>query len=158
LVLLGYLVLIKIALESFDLFSSVIYPLIGLNVCTLQNFMSQSKNKEFAEFQLEDGTSFLVEIEESDSATVERVANDRVGEQVVKAKQSFEEALSHVTPVASAALNRLRKGLTTPADEVEIKFGVKLTSEVGAIIASAGGDVNFEITLKWKQGSSSVQG
>jgi hypothetical protein len=117
-----------------------------------------SQSREIAEFQLEDGTSFLVEIEESDSSRVERVANDRLGEKVVKAKQSFEEALNHVTPVASAALNRLRRGLTTPADEVEIKFGVKLTSEVGAIIASAGGDVNFEITLKWKQGSSSVQG
>ncbi|NJN24043.1 MAG: hypothetical protein HC810_06135 [Acaryochloridaceae cyanobacterium RL_2_7] len=116
-----------------------------------------SQSKEIAEFKLEDGTSFLVEIEESDSGTVERVANDKLGEQVVKAKQSFEQALSHVTPVASAALNRLRYGLTTPADEVEIKFGVKLASEVGAIIASVGGDVNFEITLKWKHDGSSAQ-
>jgi hypothetical protein len=115
-----------------------------------------SQSKEIAEFQLEDGTAFLIEIEESDSATVERVANDKLGEQVVKAKQSFEQALSHVTPVASAAINRLRRGLTTPADEVEIKFGVKLTSEAGAIIASVGGEVNFEITLKWKQESPSA--
>jgi cell division protein FtsL len=57
-----------------------------------------SQSREIAEFQLEDGTSFLVEIEESDSSRVERVANDRLGEKVVKAKQSFEEALNHVTP------------------------------------------------------------
>jgi Trypsin-co-occurring domain 1 len=116
-----------------------------------------SQSKEIAEFKLEDGTAFLIEIEESGSSGVERVANVQLGEQVVRAKQSFEQAMSHVTPVASAALERIRTGLTTPADEVEIKFGVKLSSEAGAIIASVGGEVNFEITLKWKQTKPSAQ-
>lgn len=115
-----------------------------------------SPHKEIAQFTLEDGTSFLIEIEESENTSVERVANVDLGEQVIKAKQSFESALSHVTPVASVALTRLRKGLTTPANEVEIKFGIKLTAEAGAIIACVGGDVNFEITLKWKQETTSV--
>jgi Trypsin-co-occurring domain 1 len=110
-----------------------------------------SQNKEIAEFRLDDGTPFLIEILESESANVERAANVDIGQEVVKAKQSFETALGHVMPVASAALQRIRTGLTTPADEVELKFGVKLTAEAGAIIAAVGGEVNFEITLKWKQ-------
>lgn len=110
-----------------------------------------SKTKEIAQFTLEDGTPFFVEIEESDSASVERVANPDIGGQVVRVKQSFEDALDQVIPVASAALNRVRNGLTTPADEVELKFGVKLTAEASAIVASVGGEVNFEFTLKWQQ-------
>jgi hypothetical protein len=116
-----------------------------------------SQSKEIAEFKLESGGSVLIEIEESNSVAVQRVANEKLGEQVVQAKQSFEQALEQVMPVASTVANRLWKGLTTPADEIELKFGVKLTSEVGAIIATVGGEVNFEVTLKWKQGSPSAQ-
>jgi DNA polymerase III sliding clamp (beta) subunit (PCNA family) len=108
-------------------------------------------NKEIAQFHLEDGTPFLIEIQESESPNVKRAANIDMGQEIVEARQSFETALGQVMPVASAALKRIRTGLTTPADEVELKFGVKLTAEAGAIIASVGGEVNFEITLKWQQ-------
>lgn len=110
-----------------------------------------AQRKEIAQFRLDDGTPFLIEIEETKSTSLERVSREGLDEQVVQATQSFEKALDQVTPVASAALNRLRRGLTAPADEVELKFGVKLTAEAGAIIASVGGEVNFEVTLKWKQ-------
>ncbi|MCY7407166.1 MAG: hypothetical protein LH631_07250 [Alkalinema sp. CAN_BIN05] len=30
------------------------------------------------------------------------------------------------------------------------QFGLKLTAEAGVVFAAAGGEVNFEITLKWK--------
>lgn len=108
-------------------------------------------NKEIAQFHLEDGTPFFVEIQESEAPNLRRAANIDIGQDVIEAKQSFEAALGQVMPVASAALMRIRTGLTTPADEVELKFGVKLTAAAGAIIASVGGEVNFEITLKWKQ-------
>jgi hypothetical protein len=110
-----------------------------------------AQNKEIAQFFLDDGTPFLIEIEATHNTSLERVSRDGLDEQIVQARQSFEKAIDQVTPVAAAALNRLRRGLTTPADEVELKFGVKLTAEVGAIIASVGGEVNFEVTLKWKQ-------
>jgi hypothetical protein len=34
---------------------------------------------------------------------------------------------------------------------VEVKFGIKMSGELGAIIASGSGEVNYEITLKWKR-------
>ena len=111
----------------------------------------RTDHKEIAEFRLEDGTTFLIEVEETESASVERAANVDLGQQVVRAKQSFEAAIDQVTPVARAAINKLRQGLSDPADEIELKFGLKMTAAVGAIIASVGGDVNFEVTLKWKQ-------
>jgi hypothetical protein len=115
-----------------------------------------AQRKEIAQFLLEDGTPFLIEIEEtkSKSTSLKRVSREGLEGQIVQAKQSFEKALDQVTPVASAALDRLRRGMTTPADEVELKFGLKLTTAAGAIIASVGGEVNFEVTLKWKQGKA----
>ena len=107
-------------------------------------------DKEIAQFSLEDGTKFLVEVDEPGEVAVERVAID-TGKMVLQAKKSFEEAIEIVKPVASVLISKMKEGLTTPASEVEIKFGLKLTAEAGAIIASVGGDVNFEITLKWKE-------
>jgi Trypsin-co-occurring domain 1 len=107
--------------------------------------------KEIAQFYLDDGTPFLIEVQESENPNIQRAANVDLGQQVAQAKQSFETALGRVVPVASAALQRIKTGLTTPADEVELKFGIKLTVEAGAIFTSVGGEANFEITLKWKQ-------
>jgi hypothetical protein len=65
-----------------------------------------------------------------------------------KAKDKFEDALNGIKPVANAIINKV-KSLNQPADEVEVKFGVKMSAELGAIIASGSGEVNYEITLKW---------
>lgn len=110
-------------------------------------------DKEIAQFSLADGTTFLVEVEEPDSPAVERVAT-KTGQMVIEAKQTFEEAIEAIKPVAATLVTRLRQGMTTPADEVEVKFGLKLNSEMGAIFASVGGEVNFEVTLKWKEGKA----
>ncbi len=106
--------------------------------------------KQLVEYSLEDGTKFLIEVDEPESTpAVERVALPS-GQLVLKAQQSFEEALEKVKPVASTIISKLRN-LNTPADEVEVKFGLKLTAEAGAIFSSVGGEVSYEITLKWKQ-------
>ncbi|MEA5464982.1 CU044_2847 family protein [Leptothoe sp. PORK10 BA2] len=97
-----------------------------------------------------DGNSLFAEVDEPSE-------NDgRVGlglnptEMATKAQKTFEQALENVQPVASIIIGKLRQ-LDQPADEVEVKFGIKLTAEAGAVIAMAGGEVNYEITLKWKQ-------
>lgn len=59
--------------------------------------------------------------------------------------------MEKVEPMASLIVNKLRN-LNEPADEVEVKFGLKLNAEAGAIIALAGAEANYEITLKWKRG------
>ena len=105
--------------------------------------------KQLVEYSLEDGTKFLIEVDEPESTTVERVALPS-GQLALKAQQSFEEALDKVKPVASTIISKLRS-LNTPADEVEVKFGLKLTAEAGAIFSSVGGEVSYEITLKWNK-------
>ena len=105
-------------------------------------------SRSLAEFHLEDGTTFLVEVPEPiNEEAIEEVTI--LDEQLYKAKQSFESALDQVVPVASVAIERFKAGLTTPADGLELKFGVNLSADAGAILASVGGEVNFEVTVKW---------
>ena len=111
-------------------------------------------DKALAQFTLEDGTSFLVEVDEPEGSAIQRVAAVETGELVYKAKQNLEEALDKVKPVASTVISKLKSGLTTPADEVEVTFGLKLSAEAGVIFSSVGGEVTFEVTLKWSQVSS----
>lgn len=104
--------------------------------------------KALAEFTLEDGTSVIFEVPEPiDDSAIEEVG---IGDQVYKAQQSFEAALDRVKPVASAVMSRFKDGMTTPADEVEVKFGINLSADAGVIFSCVGGEVNFEVTLKWQ--------
>ena len=105
------------------------------------------REKQLAQFSLSDGTTFLMEVEEPESKAIQKVGLPS-GKQVLKAQQTFEEALDKIKPVASAIITKLRD-LNQPADDVEVKFGLKLTADAGAIFASVGGEVSYEITLKW---------
>ncbi|MCW5317533.1 hypothetical protein GTQ43_28130 [Nostoc sp. KVJ3] len=107
--------------------------------------------KQIVEFSLEDGTKFLAEIDEPENSnSFVRVARPDVGQMVVEAKKKFDEILDEIQPVASAIIIKLSQ-LNTPADEVEVKFGIKLNAAAGAIFTSVSGEANYEITLKWKQ-------
>jgi hypothetical protein len=106
--------------------------------------------KQVAEFSLADGTTFYAEVDEPQSnSAIQRVASP-TGQLVIKAKQTFDEVLDKIQPVASAIVTKL-SNLNTPADEVEVKFGIKLSADAGAIFTSVGGEVSYEITLKWKK-------
>lgn len=100
--------------------------------------------KRIIEFPLESGDSILVEVDEQ---------SDRIGlsdEIAEKAQRTFESALNTIKPVATTIMNKVQS-LNQPADEVEVKFGIKMTVGLGAVIASGNAEVNYEITLKWKQ-------
>jgi hypothetical protein len=107
--------------------------------------------KKIVEFTLSDGSPLFAEVDESP------IDDGRVGlsptEMAVKAQQTFEQALERVEPIASLIVSKLRN-LNEPADEVEVKFGIKLNAAAGAIIALAGAEANYEITLRWKRESA----
>ncbi|MFH7245671.1 MAG: CU044_2847 family protein [Spirulina sp.] len=112
-------------------------------------------DRTIAEFKLEDGSDITVLFEvpppSTDSALEEVSLN--AGRMVYQATQTLGQALDQVQPVANAIISRFKAGLTTPADEVEVKFGLTLSADAGAIFTAVGGDVTFEITLKWAKGS-----
>ena len=111
--------------------------------------------KELAQFKLsdEDGMTFLVEVDKPQSSSrssgVQRVAVPGTDQLAIEASQSLEAALNQVQPVVSKVVSRMKSGLTTPADEVEVTFGLKLAAEAGVVFGSVGGEVTFEVTLKW---------
>ncbi len=107
--------------------------------------------KKLIEFSLEGDESILVEVEELPTGEDDEGLVALPGQQVVvKAQQSFTEALEKVKPIAATLISKVRS-MNDPADEVEVKFGVKMTAASGAIIAAASVEGNYEITLKWKQ-------
>lgn len=112
-------------------------------------------DRTIAEFKLEEGSDITVLFEvppPSNDSALEEVSLD-AGRMVYQATQTLGQALDQVQPVANAIISRFKTGLTTPADEVEVKFGLTLSADAGAIFTSVGGDVTFEITLKWSKGS-----
>jgi hypothetical protein len=102
--------------------------------------------KHLVEFPLEDGGSVVVEVEEPEREGAVRAGR---GDAVIKAKETLEDALSKVLPVTRSVVEKLRN-LEQKPDEVEICFGVKLSTIAGAVIASAGAEANFEVTMRWK--------
>ncbi|MBC1240500.1 CU044_2847 family protein [Nostoc sp. 2RC] len=103
--------------------------------------------KRIVEFPLESGDSILVEIDEPGQT------DDRIGlrdDIIQKAQKTFESALDQIKPIANVIMTKVNS-LNQPADEVGIKFGIKMSAELGAVIASGNSEINYEITLKWKR-------
>jgi hypothetical protein len=101
--------------------------------------------KKLIEFPLEDGTSMLVEVEESDEG---RLVKASLGDTIVKAQQTLEKSLEKVRPAAQFVIQQLRKLHDAP-DEIQVAFGLKLSAEAGAVLAAAGAEANYTVTLKW---------
>lgn len=105
--------------------------------------------KHLIEFPLEDGDSVLVEVDEpAPEGGVVRAA--RPGEIAVRVGQTFESAMERVRPAAAAIIAKLR-GLADPPDKVKVEFGIKLSADAGAFVASAGAEANYTVTLTWKR-------
>jgi hypothetical protein len=101
---------------------------------------------ELMEFPLEAGGTVVVEVDIP--LGMSRVAH---GDGLVTAaKTTFETALTAVRDAASSALDQLRSMSSRP-DGIEIRFGVKLTAQAGAVIAKTGGEGTFEVKLVWKR-------
>ncbi|HEC35358.1 MAG TPA: hypothetical protein ENI39_02350 [Anaerolineae bacterium] len=104
--------------------------------------------KRLVEFPLEDGGSILVEVEAGEAAGMVPAAATRGVPE--RAQQTFEAALEKVRPAAAAIIAKLR-ALHDPPDEIEVEFGLKMNAEAGAVVAAAGVEANYKVTLTWKR-------
>jgi hypothetical protein len=102
--------------------------------------------KRLVEFPLEeDGTFMLVEVEETDQGGLVQAS---LSETIAKARITLEESLEKVKPAAKHIIRQIRK-LPDPPDEVQVSFGLKLSAEAGAVLASASTEANYTVTLTW---------
>ena len=100
------------------------------------------------EFRVEGGGVIPVEVDEAVSGGMVRVAA-RPGEVVGQASDTLGEALDRVMPAAQTLIAKIQDFASRP-DEIQVEFGVKLSGEVGAILAKTGAEANFSVTLVWK--------
>lgn len=105
--------------------------------------------KKLIEFPLNNGGSVIIEVEESAPEGGMEHIGLKPGEVTKKATQSFETALDKIKPVTNSIINNLRNHKDSP-DEISVEFGLKMTAEAGAIIASAGIEANFKVFMTWK--------
>src|SRR5690348_12288935 len=103
--------------------------------------------KQVVEYPLEEGGVILVEVDVPQSTGFERAS--RVSD-IVKATQTFDQALERVKPAAQKIIAKLRS-LTEPPDEIVVEFGIKLGAKAGALIASADAEANYTVHLTWRR-------
>jgi hypothetical protein len=106
--------------------------------------------KRLVEFSLDQGGSVLVEVEEPPTGPVMRGIGRDQSNLVEKADKTFEDATAAVTPAARSLITRLRS-IDDPPDEVGIEFGVQLSAQTGAFIASVAGQANFKVSMTWRR-------
>jgi Trypsin-co-occurring domain 1 len=99
--------------------------------------------KRLIEFRQDDETVF-VEVEE-DISRADQLSGR--GGAVERAKQSFEEAVSGIDPIANMIL---RKMAALGPESVSIEFGIKFNAQAGVILASSAIEGNCKVTLGWK--------
>jgi hypothetical protein len=94
-----------------------------------------------------DGQTVLVEVEDVASEDIEPVTKSP-GELAAKARRSLSDALDGIAPMVRTMKKRLND-VTDSGDEIEVKFGVKLSGEIDAVVTKMGSEATYEITLKW---------
>ena len=111
-------------------------------------------SKTLVEYQLEGGTTVLIEGEHEDGGVV-KASRDRGGNVVMRANQNLKAAMSNVRLFAKEILSEVE---TLHVDEAEITLGLSTAGETGILAISKGtADANFTITLKWKKGGKNDQ-
>jgi hypothetical protein len=103
---------------------------------------------EVVQYTVRGNRSVLVEIDSDPYASVPAGRNGRVRE----LRTAFESRLADVREAAEAALLELRKDIDP--DELKLSFGIKLTGELGAVVARSAVEGNLSVELVWKKSPS----
>jgi Trypsin-co-occurring domain 1 len=94
-------------------------------------------------YELDDGTVVGFEIEPS--AGWHDVGSDAIVGPVT-------EAVGPAVDAAKAVLDKTKKANGALPDEIQVKFGIKVSGTMNWLVARATTEGNFEITLTWKPG------
>lgn len=94
---------------------------------------------------LEQGGSVVVEVDEPVRGPVTR--GGKPAETVTQVGESLDQVLGHLTPVVRSIVAQLRAA-ASEADQIEVEFGVKLSTDANVIIARMAGEANFRVGLR----------
>lgn len=100
----------------------------------------------YIEYKNEDGSTVLVELAEATGGVVRA---SRHGLSVVESGKKFREAFSSVRGTITDIVAEMD---ALHIEEGEVKFGLKALGEAGVFaIGKVGGEMNYEVTLKWRK-------
>jgi hypothetical protein len=102
--------------------------------------------KQYQKYQLPGGDEIVVEIEEP--APIGETPAARPEELAGKAARSLQQALEKIKPIARAVVDQVA-GISASVNEVNVEFAVKLSGQVGVVLATVGAEANFKVSLKW---------
>jgi hypothetical protein len=106
--------------------------------------------KRLVEFPLEQGGSVLVEVDELSTGPVMRGLGKDHLTVAERTDKTFEEATAAVIPAAGSLIARLRS-IDYPPEEIGVEFGVQLSAQTGAFIASVAAEANFKVSMIWRR-------
>jgi NTP-dependent ternary system trypsin peptidase co-occuring protein len=106
--------------------------------------------KRLIEFPTEDGGSLLVEVDDDSRLGAGSTLRGGPGSMVIeKARVTYEEALDKIKGAAETIIIKMKELPHSP-DEITVEFGIKLTADIGAILASTSTEAQFTLRLTWK--------
>jgi hypothetical protein len=110
--------------------------------------------KRLVEFPLQRGGSVLVEVDELPTGAVTRGlgGTDHLAG-AERTDKTFERATAAVIPAARSLIARLQS-VDDPPEEIGIEFGVQLSAQTGAFIASVAAEANFKVSMTWRCGAA----
>ena len=109
--------------------------------------------KRLVEFSFEQGGSVFVEVDEPSTGAVTRGLGGKEHFAVTEADKTFEQATAAIIPAARGLIARLRS-VDDPPEEIGIEFGVQLSAQTGAFIASVAAEANFKVSMTWRRGAT----
>jgi hypothetical protein len=113
--------------------------------------------KQLVEFPLDQGGSVVVEVDEPlVGPTMRGLGKDR-SSLVERTDKTFDEATAAVAPAAHSLIAQLRS-IVDPPDEISIDFGVQLSAQTGAFIASVAAQANFKVSMTWRRVAAEPEG
>src|SRR5690348_7372706 len=101
--------------------------------------------KELVSFDVGDGETLVVEVDEGDPGYVRTGA----GEVVAKANVTLQGALEILRPASRVILEKIDSLEVRRPAEVEVEMGIKLNARTGAVLASAGGECHIKLKVTW---------
>ena len=102
------------------------------------------------EVPLAEGGSVLIEVDEAVDGPV--VRGRSAATVLPPLEQPLEHVLAGLGPTTQALLSQVR-ALTDSPHEIEVEFAIKLTADARIVIARAGGEANFRISMTWTHSS-----
>jgi len=106
--------------------------------------------KHLVEFPLDQGGSVVVEVDEPPAGPTMRGLGKDGSNLVERTDKTFDAATAAVVPAARILIGQLRS-IGDPPDEISVDFGVQLSAQTGAFIASMAAQANFKVSMTWRR-------